>query len=256
VAAPVDQQQLRLGDEARQIEESLDLLQRKGLVVLDVLEHATKETLLQQLQKDYHIFHFIGHGDWETEGGALCLEDKGGCTDLLKAQDLSTLLADRQVRLAVLNACHTAAPSRTVLAWGVGPQLAHIGISAVIGMRSEIMDASAIAFARDLYTAIASGHLLEAALTEPRKGMMLETGRDCPEWSLPVLFIRTPDSLLVQPKAIEGDRRFLQFSLTTRLKSKRTRVPRPHGIFAPASGRSLGYLAQFRSVLKSKSKRI
>jgi len=216
-AAPNDQRPLDVAGEINRIRSALEVLRSEALVALDCLMGATKDSLQDQLRQGYHVFHFIGHGTFKSEGGLLCLESPGGRSDFLTAQELSTLLADTQVRMAVLNACRTAEPGYLGPAWGVGPRLVRAGIPAVIGMRHKIFDDSAVIFAREFYEAVASGYPPDAALTEARKALMLAMGRNQQDWSLPILFMRALDGYLFNIQSITGGRRYVEMGLVTKI---------------------------------------
>ena len=95
------------------------------------------------------------------------------------------------LRLAVLNARKSACASRTDTFAGVAQNLVQQGIPAIIGMQFEISDLAAITFSQELYSAVAGGSPLEAALYEARQAIFIN-GEGI-EWGTPVLYMRAPE---------------------------------------------------------------
>jgi hypothetical protein len=143
---------------------------------------------------DFHIFHFIGHGRFESdlEQGHLVLETTAGAPDPVKADELAAHLGDHgTLRLIVLNACE-GARSSTDPTSGMAQRLFANGIEAVVAMQFEISDSAALTFSREFYSSIAANDPVEEATTEARKAVLgLEN-----EWATPVLFLRSPNGEL------------------------------------------------------------
>jgi hypothetical protein len=145
--------------------------------------------------EDFHILHFIGHGDFNDEKsvGELYFEDDQGRSAPVAADRLATALRDHpSVRLVILNACEGARASRTDPFAGTAQTLIRAGIPAVIAMQFEVTDDAAIRLASELYWSIAIGYPIDHSLTEARKAIYLD-GNEL-EWATPVLYLRTPDS--------------------------------------------------------------
>jgi hypothetical protein len=77
---------------------------------------------------------------------------------------------------------------------GVASSLLRSGLPAVIGMQTEITDEAAITFSDRLYTALAQGFPIDAALAQARRAIFA-AGRDV-EFGTPVLFMRVADGRL------------------------------------------------------------
>ncbi len=178
---------LDLAEERARIEK--ELADQKAHICPDFIEHATWVDFEERLQwEDYHVIHFMGHGDFENDTGVLIFEDGP------KAGDEIGLLLSREpeVRLAVLNACRTAQVPRSggqhAFA-GVAAALVRAGVPAVVAMQFPVTDAAAIAFSRRLYGGIARSYSIEEALGGARMKMRAaaEGGH---EWATPVLFLR------------------------------------------------------------------
>jgi CHAT domain-containing protein len=138
ISSPTDYPSLDVDRESAKMSEALASLENRGLVIVERQEEATLSELRRRLrQGQYHIFHFIGHGgfDSQADDGILVLEDAEGRGRRVSAQFLGTLLHDhRPLRLAVLNACEGARSSRLDPFAGTAQSLVQQGIPAVIAM--------------------------------------------------------------------------------------------------------------------------
>jgi hypothetical protein len=173
-------------------------LERGGLVQVKRMESAALPSLQQRLRRsETHIFHFIGHGDFDeqSQDGQLFFEGPGKVAQPVNGQFLGTLLHNhRSLRLAVLNACEGARTGRTNPFAGVAHSLVQQGIPAVIAMQAAISDNSAIALAQSFYAALADGYPVDAALGEARTTLFGLTSQA--EWGLPVYFTRAPEGYI------------------------------------------------------------
>ncbi|HEX4964496.1 MAG TPA: CHAT domain-containing protein [Thermoanaerobaculia bacterium] len=194
-SSPIGFPKLDTEREWNRLNEALGPLIHRGLVALDRLERPTLMELRRRLrQRDYHIFHFVGHGGFETESqdGVLALEDETGRSRLVSGQDIAVLLQDRRtLRLAVLNACEGARASRTDPFAGTAQSLVQGGIPAVIAMQFEISDQAAITFSSEFYQALGEGFPVDTALSEARLAIFAEDNGL--EWGTPVLYLRATD---------------------------------------------------------------
>ena len=210
VSSPTDEEPLDTEQERKNVEQALEQLRAEGAVELTWLEDATLPALLDKLREaEFHIFHYIGHGGYKEviKDGVLLLEDEGGRRHEVTSQQIGTILHDHDsLRLAVLNSCEGARTSDDDPFAGVAVTLVQQGIPAVIAMQFEITDRAAVVFARDLYSALAQGFPIDAALAEARKGIYAD-GNEV-EWATPVLFMRTRDGRLfdVKTEAARGPR--------------------------------------------------
>jgi CHAT domain/TIR domain len=113
------------------------------------------------LDGEWHVLHFIGHGDFDPERdeGVLALTREDGRADLVAAHRLVDLLrqARPMPRLVVLNSCSGAAAGVSDLFSGTAAALVRGGVSAVAAMQYEISDPAAVAFARGFYAGPAAG---------------------------------------------------------------------------------------------------
>lgn len=202
IASPSDYPQLNVEAEWERLQEALKELRGRGLITLKRLAKPTVDELQRELrQGDYHVFHFIGHGDFDpgTRAGTLLFEDDQGKGRMVQSQVLKILLHDEStLRLAVLNACRGARSSQQDPLLGTAQSLVTAGIPAVVAMQFAVSDALAITFARSFYEAIADNVPVEAALSEARKTMFAnQTSNTLAEWGTPVLFMRSEEGALL-----------------------------------------------------------
>jgi hypothetical protein len=92
------------------------------------------------------IVHFSGHG---SADGELVLEDDAGCKDTVTTGALGNLFAilKKDIQCVVLNACYSETQAQAIAA--------HVGC--VVGLRSDVGDKAAIAFASKFYQALGFG---------------------------------------------------------------------------------------------------
>ncbi|HID54815.1 MAG TPA: CHAT domain-containing protein [Anaerolineae bacterium] len=184
---------LNVHAEELKIRSALAKVEKAGKVEIRVLDQATRLNLFDTFTEfDPHIFHYVGHGALNDDGeGTLILATETGEPEAVNAKRLLVLLQSSDVKLAILNACETAASDEGKAFMGVAPRLVWAGIPAVLAMQFSIPDSMAIAFMRSFYKALADGQPLDTAMTIARKGAYFVN--DEIYWAIPVLFMRSPD---------------------------------------------------------------
>ncbi len=198
---PPDLPPLNVAGERELLEKSFP---KEGPVRLQVLAGAEANTeRLQDVLRAYqpHIFHFVGHGTINNPMAQAAIAMANDQTfRLLAASELSTLLRDNQIRIAVLNACDTgSAPTGDAIA-GLAGALVVAGIPAVVATLRPVTDPAALLFSRELYRSFVAGFSIEAAVIEGRKALSLESW----DWSAYALFSGLKDpSLLRLPAPVE-----------------------------------------------------
>ncbi|HLE85370.1 MAG TPA: CHAT domain-containing protein, partial [Thermoanaerobaculia bacterium] len=207
-ASPTDQRSLATGAEAAAIEDALGKL--PGVEVVRA-SHAD----LGPLHRDhlrpggFHAVHFMGHGDFDDGTGeaVLCFERPDRTTRHVPAALFSEHVEDAgTVRLVVLNACLTGALPRR---HGQDPFTAAAtalvigGTPAVVAMQLPISDRAAVAFATELYRALARREHLSAAVAAGRLAICRDEP-DTLEWATPVLYLRGDDELFELPQNPAG----------------------------------------------------
>lgn len=207
---PSDLHPLNLTLEAQKIEERLA---GSGILEVDHLEDPSFEEVTDCLRaKEFHLFHFLGHGgfDEETGVGHLCFV-KGGLAERRSARDVAQRLGGfKSLRLVVLNACKggkVASASGVSPFGGVAIELLASGIPAVVAMQGAISDPAAIAFADRFYRALRSTGRIEPALTQARMAIedAQSDGAGPFEWSYPALYQRPREGRLFEVTAAKED---------------------------------------------------
>ena len=195
ISSPSDYPELDVEGEWRRLNESLGDLVGSGQLAIDRLDEATLPALQRQLRRSrYHIFHFIGHGEFDqsAQEGMLILKNESDRGHRVGSQYLGMLLHDHaSLRVAILNACEGARTSISDPYAGTAQTLVQQGIPAVIAMQFEIADEVASTFAHEFYGALSDGYPIDAALTEARKAIFA-AGHET-AWGTPVLYLRAPD---------------------------------------------------------------
>ena len=209
ISSPTDYPALDVEGEWQRLNDSLADLIATGTLSLERMDQATLAALQRRLRRArYHIFHFIGHGEFDQtlQEGVLLLEREKQRGHRVGSQYLGMLLHDHEsLRVAVLNACEGARTSRQDPFAGTAQTLVQQGIPAVIAMQFEIADDVAATFAHEFYGALADSYPIDAAVTEARKAIFA-AGREV-EWATPVLYLRAPDGRIFDVDA--ADRRVI-----------------------------------------------
>lgn len=186
--------------ERHDLTQALSEAVKVGAVDLQWAESATWSGLQDLLlSQEWHVLHFIGHGDFDVEQdeGVLALVGEDGRVNRVAADRFVDLLREAQPmpRLVVLNSCATATSGAQDLFSGTAAALVRGGVSAVAAMQFEISDAAAIEFCHGFYAAIARGRGVDEAVRSGRVAI-LGTGGATLEWITPVLYLRGLDAHL------------------------------------------------------------
>ena len=198
IASPDDYPPVDADREWANLNQALEGLIKQELLILNRLDLATPEALQEILRRsEYHIFHFIGHGDFDehAQDGHLILVDGTGSGRPVSGEMLGAALRNhRTLRLAVLNACEGARGGSGQPFAGVAQNLVQQGIPAVVAMQFPLPDVISITFAQEFYKSISDGLPVDASVAEARRLIYFQ---DHPfEWGAPVLFMRSPDGAI------------------------------------------------------------
>ena len=205
VSSPRGLPPLDVEKEQDQLSRALARAVSQGLVEVQWAPSATWADLQDQLLGgEWHVLHFIGHGDFDPDRdeGVLALVGEDGRADLVAAHRLTDLLrqARPMPRLVVLNSCSGAASGASDLFSGTAAALVRGGVSAVAAMQYEISDPAAVAFARGFYTAIAHDRGVDDAVSSGRVAILGISDRTL-EWVTPVLYLRGYETRLFPRQA-------------------------------------------------------
>ena len=200
VSSPRGLQPLDVEKEQEQLTRALARPRAEGLIEVHWTAEATWAALQDLLLSgQWHVVHFIGHGDFDIsrDEGVLALTRDDGRADLVEADRLVDLLHEARPmpRLVVLNACSGGATGVNDLFAGTASALVRGGVSAVAAMQYPISDVAACAFARGFYTAIAHGRGVDDATSSGRVAILGTHARTL-EWVTPVMYLRGHESRL------------------------------------------------------------
>jgi len=194
-----EQPELDTVTERREILAALEPL--KGAVIPQVLEgKVTRRMIADTLAADeYHVFHFIGHGDFENDRAVLVMKNDAGGDEFVDQDRMAGLFRNHpSMKLVVLNSCRGGELSASKPFVGMAAELVRLGIPAVIAMQYEIVDDEAVCFARTLYRQLFTGRdrgRIEVAVSHARNALA-EDFPDTRAVGLPVLFMHTREGIL------------------------------------------------------------
>jgi outer membrane protein assembly factor BamB len=199
IASPRGLATLDVAAEQEHLAEALAQPIAEGLIQVEWIPEATWDGVhARLLDGEWHVLHFVGHGDYDTQAdeGVIALVGADGRADPVEASRLADLLGEAEPtpRLVVLNSCSSGRTGVHDLFSGTAAALARSGISAVAAMQFTISDNAAIAFSRGFYTAIAHGRDVDEAARSGRIAI-LGTPHSL-EWVTPVLYMRGQDTQL------------------------------------------------------------
>lgn len=171
---------------------TVDYLQGESGVTLSDISDAL-------MDKQYHCFHFIGHGEFQDNKGYLLFNDQQGNADAVDDRRFASLFRNYEdMRLIVLNSCKGAALSDTEPLVGMAPKLLAAGIPAVIAMHYAIYDDVAKLFAREFYRSLFKGGnqgRVEYAISHARSRLEAEYPNER-ALATPVLYMHAKDGIL------------------------------------------------------------
>ncbi|MFY9618251.1 MAG: CHAT domain-containing protein [Pyrinomonadaceae bacterium] len=167
VAAPADKPPAKADEEAKAIRDALaELAGPGGPVDLEFCEPPTRDELKKRLSRPCHILHFIGHGGFDNFGAdeipdpyVSFVQKDSNKSENVNAGDLTALLKNTGVRLLVLTACSSAAPTPDEEPYRIGAfdglaqrVLAGVSdISATVAMQFDMESEAAVNFTRVFY---------------------------------------------------------------------------------------------------------
>lgn len=196
VSAPVDLPALETDRERGRAREALKQLE--GAEIDELLQPSVQGLRARLLDSEYHVVHFLGHGDFDPSTGAGCLLFE---TEDRLSQPVDGLLLGSHLqgipslRLVVLNACWGAVFPRHEGQdpfSGVAAALTLRGMPAVVAMQFPVTDTAAITFSETLYRRLAALDPVDAAVTEGRLAICA-CDPESTEWATPVLFLGVDD---------------------------------------------------------------
>ena len=205
------------------IDEELSALREatKGLPVelIELPQPCTLSAIESALKESIHILHFIGHGAYsEQHGAVLFLTDDENQVAQIDDGDIAEMLirqlADSEthnedkLRMVYLSSCQTATRSPADAFRGLAPKLVQAGVPAVLAMQALVPVETARAFSTTFYqTLLEPGQYqgqVDLAANQARSHLLTAKLSGA---AIPVLFMRLRDGALLGKRGrIAGDK--------------------------------------------------
>ncbi|MEH2083994.1 MAG: tetratricopeptide repeat protein [Nostoc sp.] len=208
IARPYDEQDVNFKTIARPLLAALQpIRQRVNLKVLRPPSLKAFEAELQANKGFYHIVHFDGHGNFDSETqGVLIFEDEQGNDQAVSAREIAQYLTDCRVPIFVLNACKSGQVGEEAFS-SVAGQLVKLGAKGVVAMAYSVYAKGAEHFIGRLYGELVRGECIATAVAAGRKSMSIDKMRPSPkgnlplqDWLVPVLYQQEPYTPFVPQK--------------------------------------------------------
>jgi len=186
-ANPLDQQQLRLDEEARAIADMIRKTKHRDSVKFESCWAVRPIDILQALNEHTPaVVHFSGHG---SENDEIVFQDPyGNAKFVSKEAIVQTMMASSEgIRLVFFNTCYSRNQAEAVIE----------RVEAAIGMKTSIGDEAARVFSSQFYSAIGFGLSVKKAFDQAKALLMME---GIPEEDTPELFVHDglePEELVI-----------------------------------------------------------
>jgi hypothetical protein len=181
-----------LEDAARRFGTAVEVCPLGGRVTADRVHDELR-------RQEYTLVHYLGHGSVDEAGHVRIRfnsDVRANDEQMIDGNAFAALFEDTGVRLVVLNCCLGALPSASSSLSGLGPYLMEKGVPAVLAMRYEIPDRTAIRFSKELYESLfdpATLGRIDLAVQRARRRIFFNRGDGSPRpFITPVLFL-APD---------------------------------------------------------------
>ncbi|MEO0349770.1 MAG: CHAT domain-containing protein [Cyanobacteria bacterium P01_A01_bin.15] len=200
IAAPDD-----LGPVAyAKVTELLEKLAQKEserIELLPIVNNATSEAIDQLMEKQPHIFHFIGHGRLQDDGdnkvGQIALmDDVFDEASWVDAGFFSEQFSRWQPGVVLLQACEGGKLTASKAFVGAASKIVQQNIPVVVAMQYEVSNITASRFAYRFYERLAQGNPVDKAAQEGRYAIARSTQYRKQDFSTPVIFMRVQNGTL------------------------------------------------------------
>ncbi|MCJ8346402.1 CHAT domain-containing protein, partial [bacterium] len=188
---PLDQQKLRLDEEARSIAEMIQKSKHRNSVKFESCWAVQTIDIFQALNEfKPTIVHFSGHGSDRDE---ILLQDQSGNTKYVTKEAIVQTMrsSSNNLRMVFFNTCFSKNQAEAIVK----------SIESAIGMNTSIGDEAARVFSSQFYSSIGFGLSIQRAFDQAKAALMLE---GITEENIPELFIQeglnSEDLILVTPK--------------------------------------------------------
>jgi len=180
----------------------------RGKIAIDFLEGLATTAAIRaaRREKEYHIFHYAGHGAFKNDAAFLYLDHEEKFTEEISAEHFAHFFTeDAFTRLVFLNACQGATRSSHQALAGLAQQLVFHDVPAVIAMQDRIANDDAILFATEFYEELChprDGGQIEVAISRARKALLQERPASA-VFGNPVLYLRAENGRLWEAQKTE-----------------------------------------------------
>lgn len=200
IAAPKDLGIVQY-EEVQEALASLAKEQAERIELLPIVNPATPSAIDNLLEQQPHIFHFIGHGQLQNEGGEevgqIALMKKVFNTPLwMDAGSFSELFNRWSPGVVLLQACESGMLSASRAFTSVASKIVQMNIPVVVAMQYEVSNITASQFACEFYERLAKGEPVDIAAQNGRRAIGLETQHRKRDFATPVIFMRVEDGYL------------------------------------------------------------
>lgn len=208
----------------KSVQEALEKLasdQTIPIELLPIVSSANAEEINAVLEKEPHIFHFIGHGRLQNESnqeiGQIAFTDPDFDDEAMwvDADYFSGLFARHRPGVVMLQACEGGMSSASQAFAGVASRVVQMNIPVVVAMQYEVSNISASRFARKFYERLANGDPVDIAAQNGRRSLALgPTQFRKRDFATPVIFMRVKDGYLFQRPEDKADSKVSSLVLT------------------------------------------
>ena len=196
IATPIDKDSLQLEKEYEALQQELQKNSGKTQIHLDILRQPGREQLTQALEQGkYQVFHYAGHSNWGISGGEISLVSNiTGLTESLSGKDLSGLLVNNGIQMAIFNSCrgaynHLINPTDEGIELNLAEAMVKRGIPGVLAMAERIPDEVSLILTRLFYRNLNQGYSIDLSLSRARQGLISAYGSHQLYWALPVVYL-------------------------------------------------------------------
>ena len=161
---PSDQEQLRLDEEARAIQDMIRKSEHRDAVKLESRWAVRPRDVLQAINEcNPRIVHFSGHG---SDADEIVFQDESGNTTLITPKAIVQLMraCPDTIQLVFFNTCYSRNLAEAIVTH----------VQAAVGMNASIGDNAARIFAAQFYSAIGFGKSVNVAFEQAKAALMLE----------------------------------------------------------------------------------
>ncbi|NMF66852.1 hypothetical protein DP113_13275 [Brasilonema octagenarum UFV-E1] len=190
--------------------EDLAKEQSERIELLPIVNPATPNAIDALLEKQPHIFHFIGHGrlqdeDGEEVGQIALVKKVFNTASWVDAGGFAELLNRHRPGIVLLQACESAMSSTSQAFVSVASKIVQQNIPVVVAMQYEVSNLTASQFAYELYERLAQDSPVDIAAQNGRRTVALDTQYRKRDFATPVIFMRVQDGYLFKRQSAEDE---------------------------------------------------